>query len=98
MGQADALAAAMRLDATCAMICVAMLQAVEKECGFSIKVPEMTVPVLQHIVQVDEVAVVHMLGIIVGIVEVDDAFLVRLDNLRGSSIRIVRSLLTSPAI
>ena len=39
--------------------------------------------VLQHIVQVDEVAVVHMLGIVVGIVEVDDAFLVRFDDLRG---------------
>ena len=32
------------LDATCAMICVAMLQAVEKLLGFSIIVPEMTVP------------------------------------------------------
>ena len=26
------------------MICVAMLQAVEKLCGFSMSVPEMTVP------------------------------------------------------
>ena len=32
------------LDATCAMIWVAMLQAVEKECGFSMRVPEITVP------------------------------------------------------
>ena len=32
------------LLATCAMIWVAMLQAVEKECGFSIMVPLMTVP------------------------------------------------------
>ena len=32
------------LLATCAMICVAMLQAVEKLCGFSIFVPLMTVP------------------------------------------------------
>ena len=32
------------LEAICAMICVAMLQAVEKLCGFSISVPEMTVP------------------------------------------------------
>ena len=31
-------------EATCAMICVAMLQAVENECGRSIIVPEMTVP------------------------------------------------------
>ena len=35
------------LEATWAMIWVAILQAVEKEWGFSIKVPEMTVPVLQ---------------------------------------------------
>ena len=32
------------LEATCAMIWVAMLQAVEKECGRSIMVPVMTVP------------------------------------------------------
>ena len=32
------------LEATWAMIWVAMLQAVEKEWGFSIRVPEMTVP------------------------------------------------------
>ena len=32
------------LLATCAMIWVAMLQAVEKECGRSIKVPVITVP------------------------------------------------------
>ena len=38
--------------------------------------------VLQHIVQVDQVAVVHVLGVVVGIVEVDDAFLVGLDDLR----------------
>ncbi len=31
-------------DATWAMICVAMLHAVLKLCGFSIMVPEMTVP------------------------------------------------------
>ena len=31
-------------EATCAMICVAMLQAVEKLCGRSMSVPEMTVP------------------------------------------------------
>ena len=39
--------------------------------------------VLQHIVQIDEVAVVHVLGVVVGIVEVDDALLMRLDDLRG---------------
>ena len=38
--------------------------------------------VLQHIVQIDEVAVVHVLGVVVGIVEVDDALLMRLDDLR----------------
>ena len=37
--------------------------------------------VLQHVVQVDEVAVVHVLGKIVGVMEVDDALLVRLDDL-----------------
>ena len=39
--------------------------------------------VLQHIVQIDEVAVVHVLGVVVGIVKVDDALLMRLDDLRG---------------
>lgn len=37
--------------------------------------------VLQHIVQVDQVAVVHVLGEVVGVMEVDNAFLVRLDHL-----------------
>lgn len=32
------------LEATCAIICVAMLHAVEKLCGLSIFVPEITVP------------------------------------------------------
>ena len=36
--------------------------------------------VLQHVVQVDQVAVVHVLGKVVGVVEVDDAFLVGLDD------------------
>ena len=39
--------------------------------------------VLQHILKVHEVAVVHMLGIIVRVVEVNDAFLVRLDDILG---------------
>ena len=39
--------------------------------------------VLQHVVQIDQVAVVHVLGVVVGIVEVDDAFLMGLDDLRG---------------
>ena len=66
------------LDATCAMICVAMLQAVEKRVRLLDQSAGNNRAVLQHIVQVDEVTVVHMLGIIVGVVEVDDAFLVRL--------------------
>ena len=43
MRKADALAAVLA-GRTCAIIWVAMLQAVEKECGFSISVPEITVP------------------------------------------------------
>ena len=39
--------------------------------------------VLQHVVEVDEVAVVHVLSVVVSIMEVDDALLVRLDDLRG---------------
>ena len=39
--------------------------------------------VLQHILEVHEVAVVHVLGIIVRVVEVDDALLVRLDDVLG---------------
>ena len=38
--------------------------------------------VLQHVIKVDQIAVVHVLGIVVGIVEVDDALLMRLDDLR----------------
>ena len=39
--------------------------------------------VLEHILQIDEVAVVHMLGIVIGVVEVDDARLVGGHNLLG---------------
>ena len=39
--------------------------------------------VLEHVVQIDQVAVVHVLCEVVGIVEVDQAFLVCLDNVRG---------------
>ncbi len=39
--------------------------------------------VLQHILEVHEVAVVHVLGIIVRVVEVDDALLMRLDDVLG---------------
>ena len=38
--------------------------------------------VLQHVIKVDQIAVVHVLGIVVGIVEVNDALLMRLDDLR----------------
>ena len=41
--------------------------------------------VLQHVFEVYEVAVVHVLGVVVGIVEVDDALLMRLDDLRGGA-------------
>ena len=39
--------------------------------------------ILQHILQVDQVAVVHVLGEIVGVVEVDDAGLMGFDDLLG---------------
>ena len=39
--------------------------------------------VLQHVLQIHKVAVVHVLGIIVRVVEVDDALLVRLDDVLG---------------
>ena len=73
------------LDATCAMICVAMLQAVEKRVRLFNQSAADDRAVLQHIVQIDEVAVVHVLGIVVGIVEVDDALLMRLDDLRAGA-------------
>ena len=38
--------------------------------------------VLQHILQVDQIAVVHVLRKVVGIVEVDQALIVCLDDLR----------------
>ena len=39
--------------------------------------------VLQHIIQIHQIAVVHMLGIVVGIVEVNDAGLMSRYNFRG---------------
>ena len=39
--------------------------------------------VLEHILKVHKVAVVHMLGVIVRVVEVDDALLVRRDDILG---------------
>ena len=53
------------------MICVAMLQAVEKLC---------------HVLEVDEVAVVHVLGKVVRVVEVDDALVVGLHDVRGEKL------------
>ena len=41
--------------------------------------------VLEHILQVDQVAVVHMLREVVGVVEVDQALLVRLDDVGGQA-------------
>ena len=38
--------------------------------------------VLEHVVQIDEVAVVHVLGKVVGVVEVDETLLMGLDDLR----------------
>ena len=39
--------------------------------------------VLEHILQIHQIAVVHMLCEIVGVMEVNNAFLVRLDNIFG---------------
>ena len=68
------------LEATCAMICVAMLQAVEKRVRLLDERAGDDGAVLQHVLEVHEVAVVHVLGIVVRVVEVDDALLVRLDD------------------
>ena len=56
--------------------------------------------ILQHVLQIDQIAVVHMLRKIVRIVEMDESLLlVRLHDITGAvSSRLVRSLLTSPAI
>ena len=62
--------------ATWAMIWVAMLQAVEKLCGPLDKRAGNDGAVLQHVFQVHEVAIVHVLREVVGIVEVDNAFVV----------------------
>ena len=62
------------------MIWVAMLHAVEKLCGRSMSVPVMTVPFCEHVLEVHEVAVVHVLRVIIRVVEVDDALLVRLND------------------
>ena len=39
--------------------------------------------VLQHVLKVHEVAVMHMLGEVIGVVEVDDALVVGLNDLGG---------------
>ena len=39
--------------------------------------------VLQHVLKVDEVAVVHVLGVVIHIVEMDDALFMRGDNILG---------------
>jgi hypothetical protein len=60
-------------EATWAMICVAMLHAVLKLCGLLDERAGDDGAVLQHVVEVDEVAVVHVLRVVVCVVEVDDA-------------------------
>ena len=81
------------------MICVAMLQAVEKLCGLLDERAGDDGAVLQHVLQVDQVAVVHMLGEVVGVVEVDDALVVGLHDVRPAAAGgMVMSLETSPAI
>ena len=80
------------------MIWVAMLQAVEKllrdDLGGNVAGGGEAVglldegarndgAVLEHILQIDQVAVVHMLREVVGVVEVDQALLVRLDDVGG---------------
>ena len=54
--------------------------------------------VLQHIFQIHQTAVVHVLGEVIGIVEVDDALLVASTMCSGRRKRFVISLLTSPAM
>ena len=44
--------------------------------------------VLQHVVEVDEVAVVHALGVVVRVVEVDDALLVGLHHVLGQKLAV----------
>ena len=63
------------------MIWVAMLQAVEKLWGFLDHGPADDRSVLEHVLQVDQIAVVHVLRIVIGIMEVDDPRLVRLDDI-----------------
>ena len=54
--------------------------------------------VLQHILQIHQIAVVHMLGIIIRVVEVDDALLVSLHDLTGQQQAVGDVTLTSPAM
>ena len=55
--------------------------------------------VLQHVLQIHQIAVVHVLGKVVGIVEVDQTLLDGPLTISGSSSRrAVRSLEISPAI
>lgn len=41
--------------------------------------------VLEHVLQVDQIAVVHVLGVVVHVVEVDDARLVGLHDVGGAA-------------
>ncbi len=47
------------------------MQAVEKLCGFSIMDIADDRAVLQHVLQIHQTAVVHVLGEVIGVVEMD---------------------------
>ena len=59
------------------------MQAVEKLWGVSMRVPVMTVPFWQHVLQVDQVAVMHVLCKIIAVMEMDDTFVVCLNDILG---------------
>ena len=65
------------------MIWVAMLQAVEKLWGRSIRVSGDDGAVLKHILQIHQVTVVHVLGVVVRVMEVDDALPMGLHDVGG---------------
>ena len=54
--------------------------------------------ILQHILKIDEVAVVDSLRVVVGIMEMDDAVAVRLHNVLREKDTLRRSRDTSPAM
>lgn len=82
MGQGNTLAAVLNRKLSWAMICVAMLQAVEKAVGLRDKSTADNGTILQHILQIDQITVVHMLGKIIRVVKMDDALLMGLHDIR----------------